>query len=92
MDIKAFNTTLATRLGRDTDDINMLCGQLAEIIGESVSAGDSVTVASFGTFEPKKRNERISVHPGTGKRMLIPPKLSITFKPSVMLKSKIRKS
>lgn len=79
-------------MGRDAGDINLLCTELAAAIGESVAAGDSVAVPSFGSFEPKKRNERVALHPSTGKKILIPPKISVVFKPSAMLKQKIRKS
>ena len=51
-----------------------------------------VAVPSLGSFEPKKRMERITMHPSTGRRILIPPKLSVTFRPSTMLKLKVRQS
>lgn len=90
MDAKALTSELAGKLGRDEGDINLLCGELASVIGDIVSSGDSVAIPSFGSFEPKKRNERIAMHPSTGKKILIPPKLSVIFRPSAMLKQKIR--
>jgi nucleoid DNA-binding protein len=51
---------------------------------------DSVQVPGFGTFEPKKRDERVMVHPSTGKRMLVPPKVVVGFKISNVLKAKIK--
>ena len=44
----------------------------------------------FGTFEVKKKLERISINPATQQRMLIPPKLVLTYKPSVTLKEKFK--
>ena len=40
-------------------------------------------------LEVKKREERISVHPATQVRTLIPPKLVVNFKQSNTLKDKI---
>ncbi len=91
MDVKGFNRELSRRLGRDIEDINLLSEQLADVMGEALATGDSVSIPAFGSFEPKKRNERVTMHPSSGKRILIPPKLTVTFKPSAMLKTKVRK-
>ena len=64
-----------------------LPGRVTEIF---VKEGDMVSMPGFGTFEPKKRMEREAVHPSSGKRILIPPKLTMVFKPSTLLKQKIR--
>ena len=50
-----------------------------------------VQVASFGTFELKKRMERVVVNPSTKERMLVPPKLVLAFKPVKSLKDKFKK-
>jgi nucleoid DNA-binding protein len=42
---------------------------------------EPVNVNGLGTFDVRKRNERIIVNPGTGKKNLVPPKLVATFKP-----------
>ena len=52
--------------------------------------GDSVSLSGFGVLEVKKKNERVSVNPTTGVRMLIPPKLVLTYKPSSLLKDKLK--
>ena len=44
----------------------------------------------FGTFEVKKKMERIVVNPVTRQRLLVPPKLSLTFKPCPALKGKVK--
>lgn len=90
MDTKALSAELARRLNREEDDINMLCTELGAIIADIAADGGSVAIPTFGSFEPKKRAERVSVHPASGKRILIPPKLSLVFKPSASLKSKVK--
>ena len=51
---------------------------------------NAVMVPNFGTFEVKKKMERIMVNPSTGQRMLVPPKLVLGFKPSPTWKDKIK--
>lgn len=91
MDAKGLTEELEKRLGRDSHDINLLCKELSAVIGETVSQGISVSIPGFGSFESKKRNERIVIHPSTGKKILLPPKISVIFKSSATLKQKIRK-
>lgn len=62
---------------------------LVGLLSEKGAEMDVVAVPGFGTFEPKKRLERINVHPASGKRMLLPPKIVMNFKPSALLKQKV---
>jgi DNA-binding protein HU-beta len=60
------------------------------IIAKILSDGDILAIQGFGTFEVKKKEERISVNPSTGSRWMIPPKLVPNFKPGTILKEKIK--
>ena len=51
------------------------------LMGDHFTRDDSVQLAGLGTFEVRKKMERIIVNPGTGQRMLVPPKLVLGFKP-----------
>ena len=62
----------------------------SRLLSESGSELDSVAVPGFGVFESRKRLERVNVHPATGRRMLLPPKIVIGFKPSDILKQKLK--
>lgn len=62
-----------------------LVGEITSVLEEEMA----VSISSFGSFEVKKRLERVIVNPTTGQRMLVPPKLVVGFKPSQGLKSKI---
>lgn len=53
--------------------------------------GEAVSIPSFGTFEIKKRLERILVNPSTGKRMMVPPKLVLNFRPTPLVKEQLKK-
>lgn len=60
------------------------------LIAKILSEGDSIAIKGFGTFEVKKKEERISVNPATGKRWIIPPKLVPGFKPGSTMKEKLK--
>ena len=90
MENKKLVETVATNLGRTTEDVNKLLEALANVLRTRCSELDSVFVPGFGTFEPKKRNERVMVHPSSGRRMLVPPKVVVGFKVSRVLKAKLK--
>lgn len=91
MDHKQFIDVLQKRLSSMTKgEINAMLGDVAEIIKDSALAMDSVSIQGFGTFEPRKKLERVSVSPSTGKRMLVPPKMVLTFKPATQIKNNLK--
>ena len=55
---------------------------------QELQEGNVVTIQGFGTFEVKKKAERITVNPTTKQRMLVPPKLVLAYRPSGQLKEK----
>jgi len=90
MDNKKLVETVAANLGRSTEDVSKLLEAFAGVLCSRCSEMDSVQVPGFGTFEPKKRDERVMVQPSTGKRMLVPPKVVVGFKVSNVLKTKLK--
>ena len=60
------------------------------IMTQELQEGKTIAIQGFGTFEVKKKMERISVNPSTQQRMLIPPKLVLNYKPSITLKEKFK--
>ncbi len=91
MDNKTLIDTLSRELNVTKETVQTLIDGLAGAIGECGSELDTVTIAGFGSFEPKKRTERVALHPASGKRLLIPPKIVMSFKPTAVLKQQIRK-
>lgn len=61
-------------------------GTCTELLGE----GKTIGFQSFGNFEVRKKDERLSVHPATQIRTLVPPKLVVNFKQSNILKDKLK--
>lgn len=90
MENKTLIDTLSSRLDTSRESVVSLMEGLTSVIGECGMSLDVVTVPSFGSFEPRKRLERVAVHPASGKRLLIPPKITLAFRPSTILKQKIK--
>ena len=90
MNNKDFITELADRSGFSADDTQRMVDFVIETMGDHFQEDDSVLIPSFGTFEVKKKMERIMVSPTTGQRMLVPPKLVLGFKISPKWKEQIR--
>ena len=59
-------------------------------MNDGFQKGETVVIPKFGSFDVKKRLERILINPGTKQRMLVPPKLVLNFKPIASLKEKIK--
>ena len=72
---------------KDTSDL--VTSLLSDMIRQ-LEEGNVISVQGFGTFEVKKKSERISVNPTTKQRLLVPPKLVLTYKPSTLLKDKFK--
>lgn len=60
------------------------------ILNEKLADNVQISIQNFGTFETKKKQERISVNPLTQERFLVPPKITATFKPSAGIKEQLR--
>lgn len=90
MNNKEFIAELSHKSGFKIEDTqNMVRTSVYNII-DRLTDGDSVSISGLGTFEVKKRMERIITNPGTGQKMLVPPKLVTNFKPVTALKEKVK--
>ena len=88
MNNKEFISELARKLGYTNKDTAQYVSSVISVMTQELQDGKTVAIQGFGTFEVKKKMERISVNPTTGKRYLIPPKLVLAFKQSNVLKEK----
>lgn len=66
-----------------------LTEHLAAIIRRAAMNMDSVAIPSFGTFTPVKHDEEITTDLSTGKRMLLPPQITLEFTPATLLRKKL---
>ena len=53
---------------------------------QELQDGNNIAIQGFGTFEFKKKLDRISIYPCNQHLMLIPTNLVLTYKPRVTLK------
>jgi len=90
MNNKQFLTELSGKCQMSAESAAQQVQTLIEVMEDLWSKGDSVSLSGFGVLEVKKKNERVSVNPTTGIRMLVPPKLVLTYKPSSILKDKLK--
>ena len=90
MNNKEFIAELASKSGYTNKDTSRLVSSVIDIMTQELQNGNAVVVQGFGTFEVKKKPEKILVNPATKQRMLVPPKLVLTYKPSANLKEKFK--
>jgi len=90
MNNKDFIAELAQRTGFTAEDTQKYVNSIVEAMGDHFQESDSVLIPTFGTFEVKKKLERVMVNPSTGLRMLVPPKLVLSFKPNISWKERVR--
>ncbi|MBB4038350.1 DNA-binding protein HU-beta [Dysgonomonas hofstadii] len=82
---------LAKRMGwtqRETSDV---LESTISLIRENLEDGNSINIQGFGLFETKKKGERISVNPVSKQRFLVPPKISLSFRPGQTIKDNLKK-
>lgn len=91
MNNKEFIAALADRTGKNRQSTQKMVLTVMEQLVSQVEETGSVQIPLFGTFEMKKRFERILVNPNNGKKMLVPPKLVLGFKPVTAWKGEILK-
>ena len=89
MDNKTFIQELSSRLDISVSSVNLLLESFCEEVAQTVSNMDEIVVPGFGTLEPRLREERVAVHPVSGTRLLVPPRIYLWLKMSPVLKQRI---
>lgn len=92
MDHKTLINKVAAASGSTAGETQELLDELISLIVSASAENDSVAIPAFGTFEARSRMERVSLHPVTGRKLLIPPKIVMGFKPSAVLKNRINQT
>lgn len=88
MNSTEFTTALAKKLELSRLEAGIRLDNLLSVITEELVNGHVISIANFGNLEVRKRKERVSIHPVTGKKMLLPPKMVVKFKPSASFNKK----
>ena len=90
MNNKEFIAELSRRSENSSRDVADMIFSLTQIMIDKWQNSDSIAIQNFGAFEVRKKTERVSVNPVSKQRLLVPPKLVLTFRPSNMLKDKFK--
>lgn len=86
MNNKDFLNRMAQKLEISPKEARQLTEAFIQEFAEHAEDGTVLAVQGFGSFEVRKKLERIVVNPTTRQRMLVPPKLALSFKPGAALK------
>ncbi len=89
MNNKEFITALAERTNMPSRDVSAMIASLNTEMSEALEEEKTISITGFGSFEVKKKLERVIVSPATRQRLLIPPKMVLSFKSSTVLKDKL---
>lgn len=90
MNHKELIGSIAAKMDLPKAEVEKLLDDTVSVFVKQLSEGTAIGIQGFGNFEIRKKEERISVHPGTQVRTLIPPKLVVNFKQSNILKDKLK--
>lgn len=90
MNNKELVSELVRRLGITQGKAGRLLDVSANAIVQFVKQGKTVQLYGFGSFEVRKKQDRILLNPSTKKQMIVPPKLTFVFKPGGSYKERIR--
>lgn len=90
MDYPTLRQTIAQKLGLTHSEIDALVEGLGIALCRNCAELDSTAVPTFGTFAPQKHPEEIITDLSTGRKMLVPPEITIEFRPAAMLTKRLR--
>lgn len=90
MDSKKITEKIAESLNLTQDTASDLLNGFVELMLKHGKELNTLNVTGFGVFETKIRPEREALHPSSGEPLLVPPKVTMSFKPSQLLKTKLK--
>lgn len=91
-------TTLGTQIGQSgvkeisdqaklaKKEASQALDAIVQVIEESLSQGEDISLVGFGSFKVSKREERNGRHPRTGDPITIPARKVVKFSPGKALK------
>lgn len=85
-----FIKKISESTGIDEHDIEAVLSNLTETLPQLCSGSDTVAIPGFGTFSCQKKDETVEKD-DDGNRWLFPPSLAFKFRPSILLRNKLKK-
>ena len=90
MNNKDFITELAEKTGYSAEEAQRMVDIVVETMADRFQEGDVVLIPNFGSFEIKRKMERIMVNPSPGQRMLVLPKLELNLQHNSNWKERVK--
>lgn len=78
------------KLGLTKNQANAAVDTFFEKIVEALKEQKKVSIVGFGTWEWRERKSRMARNPKTGKAVALGARKALVFKPSQMLKNKLK--
>ncbi len=85
-----FIAQVAAKSGLSKKDTEVVIDKALETITEALVKRDSVSFLGFGSFTATKKEARDITIPGTTKKVKVPAKFSVRFKPGKLLKEAVK--
>jgi DNA-binding protein HU-beta len=84
-----FISEVAQKSGLSKKDTEAVIEAALGTITEALKARDSISFLGFGSFSAVKKNAREITIPGTSRKVKVPAKYSVRFKPGKLLKDAV---
>jgi len=84
-----FIAKVAQKSGLSKKDTEAVVDAALTTITEALKARESVSFLGFGSFQAVRKNEREITIPGTTRKVKVPAKYSVRFKPGKLLKEAV---
>lgn len=82
---------ISEKSGLSKKDSDLALSAFMAAVSETLQGGDKVSIMGFGSFEPKKREARMSRNPRTGEMISLPATVAPVFKAGKQLKDAVAK-
>lgn len=89
MDSKTLVQRTSRALGDDMRRTSAMLDAFACVLRNAVASRSSIAIPSFGSFITVKADEEIITDRVTGRRVMLPPQITVEFKPAAMLRKKL---
>lgn len=89
MNKKELIFAVATQTGITQKDAGAVIDAMLDQIGAALARDDKVQLVGFGSFQAKRRQERIGRNPKTKEQMTIPASVVPAFTPGKELKERV---
>lgn len=76
---------LSCQLGCTQTECLHIINTWQDIIRDNLAQGNSIGLQGFGSFVSWQQTERLGRNPRNGKPCMIPPRISVKFKPGKLL-------